>query len=222
MRFLIIVVLSLLAGCGTTGSIQANLAPVEGTNFILVDGRSVDQRTGSKFKESSGTDVSIFGDDLITPPPPVLVKSWLHHQGSRAIAGRTLYLRQFEVRVEEPPVAVDEARFSQAASSTPGAGFLGVLLARAVVGSIEIVRGDKNVLLSIEGALDQWPFKVRSGGSFKGRVTESDVMSVINSALAETKVELERQVARETGLAGQIHVGAEQIVPREAPQAVRP
>lgn len=112
------------------------------------------------------------------------------------LAGKTIVLRDFEVRVNDPAVVIDEGRFAQTASNVPGANPLSALLARALVGGIESARSQKFVTVLISATLGQSPVEASGTGSFKGRVSETDVMTVIESALGEVKREIEKQIAQ--------------------------
>lgn len=179
----------LLVGCGTTTSTRLDLKPVEVTSFQLNDERPENQRRTQQSKISSGTMTNI-GDDGVSPAPPEIVRTWLHEKFATRITGSTVVLREFSIQVVDPDAIIDEGQFSNAASSTPGANPLSIVLARLMVGGIESVRGEKKVDVRIEGLIDDRVFYVRSGGVFRGRVNEGDINTVIMQALES----MERQL----------------------------
>lgn len=179
----------LLVGCGTTTSTRLHLKPVEVTSFQLNDERPENQRRTQQLQIPSGTMTNI-GDDGVSPAPPEIVRTWLHEKFATRITGSTVVLREFSIQVVDPDARIDEVQFSNAASSTPGANPLSILLARLMVGGIESVRGEKKVDVRIEGLIDDRVFYVRSGGVFRGRVNEGDINTVIMQALESMEKQL--------------------------------
>lgn len=180
----------LLVACGTTTSARLDLKPVEVTSFHLHDERPEYHRLTQQSQISSETMTNI-GDDAVSPAPPEIVRTWLHEKFATRITGSTVVLREFSIQVLDPDTKIDEERFSTAASSTPGANPLSILLARLMVGGIESVRGEKKVDVRIEGVIDDRVFYVRSGGVFRGRVSEGNINAVIMQALASLEKQLD-------------------------------
>lgn len=106
--------------------------------------------------------------------------------------GKVIFLREFSVEIYDPDAVVNEQQYSNAASSTPGAGILGVLLGRILVGGIESARMQKTVTVRINGSVGEKEFSSRESGDFRGRVTEDDVNSVIVRTLDAVVAEIDK------------------------------
>lgn len=183
----------LLFGCGTTGSTRIDIAPAKFTAFDIKDARPLDQRVSSKATESYG-EISRLGDDAITPSGPQLLKVWLGEKLGERLSGKMIVLSEFSVQIVDPKVTLDEHRFSNAMASTPGANAVSGLLARWLIGGIESVKSDKTVGVRITGTVDSAEFSARGGGSFKGRVSEANINSVITQALDSVVIEIGRLI----------------------------
>lgn len=183
MRIFLVATLSIaLVACGTVGSTKIDASPKESVSFQFQDERPIDQRLTTKSKSPAG-ELTFLADDSIEPSGPTLLKTWLSDKFGDGIAGKNVVLLEFSVKVFEPVVAINEQGFQSAANSVPGAGVLGVLLARLLVGGIENATSDKSVGVRISGKIDNSEFSTSANGIFKGRVTESNVNSVILQAL---------------------------------------
>jgi hypothetical protein len=183
--------LALIAGCGTVSSTRIDVAAVRPATFEIQDQRPVDARGSFRSSESFGEMIRL-GDDAITPPGPELLKAWVADKLGDRLAGKTIVLTDFSVQIVDPAVTIDEQAFNTAMASTPGANALSGLMSRWLIGGIESVRTDKTVGVSIAGSLDGAGFTGRGGGSFKGRVSEANINSVILQALDNAVAEIER------------------------------
>ena len=184
----------LLSGCGTTTATKLDVRPASSTSFELRDERRFDQRITTTSRQSSG-ETTILGDDGVSPPLPQLFTTWLEKTLSKPLAGKVILLREFSVEIYDPDAVVNEQQYSNAASSTPGAGILGILLGRILVGGIESARMEKTVTVRINGSVGEREFSARESGGFRGRVTEADVNSVIVRTLDAVVVEIDKNGA---------------------------
>ena len=180
-----------MAGCGTAGTTKLDVPPPKFAAFEIKDERPAEQRTSSKTKESYG-EVSRLGDDAMTPPGPDLLKAWLGDKIGTRLSGKQIVLSEFSVQVVDPAVQVNEQRFGNAMKSTPGANAVSGVLARWLIGGIESVKSDKTIGVRIAGKFDGSDFAARGGGSFKGRVSQANINSVITQALEGAVTEIER------------------------------
>ena len=190
-RFGVLLATLWATGCGTVGSTKLDVTPPRFAAFKIRDERPAEQRTSSKTKESYG-EVSRLGDDAVTPPGPELLKAWLGDKIGARLLGRQIVLSEFSVQVVDPAVQINEQGFSNAMASTPGANPGSGLLARWLIGGIESVKSDKTIGVRIAGKFDGSDFVARGGGSFKGRVSQANINSVITQALEGAVTEIER------------------------------
>ena len=180
-------------GCGTVGSTKLDVTPPKFAAFEIHDERPAEQRTSSKAKEAYG-EVSRLGDDAMTPPGPELLKAWLGDKIGARLLGKKIVLSEFSVQVVDPAVQINEQGFNNAMASTPGANAVSGLLARWLIGGIESAKSDKTVGARIAGKFDGADFAARGGGSFKGRVSQANINSVIAQALEGAVIEIERLI----------------------------
>lgn len=183
-----------LVGCGTVGSTKLDVRTSEPVAFSFLDERPAEQRATLKSQEMYG-ELTRLGDDAITPTGPALLKTWLNEKLSTRLAGATVVLREFSVEILDPAVSIDEGRFGAAMESTPGADPVSGLLARWLIGGIESVKSDKTVGVRISGKIRDREFSGRGGGSFKGRVSEDNINSVITQALDAAVADIELLLA---------------------------
>lgn len=192
-RFIVVLAALLLTGCGTAGSTKVEVAAATFTAFEIKDDRSTEERASSQTTESYG-EVSRLGDDAITPSGPQLLKAWLGDKLGERLSGKTIVLSEFSVQVVDLKVTINERGFGNAMASTPGASPMSGLLARWLIGGIESAKSDKTVGVRIGGKIDNVNFSARGGGSFKGRVSEANINSVITQALDNAATEIERLI----------------------------
>jgi hypothetical protein len=178
-------------GCGTVGSTKLDVTPPTFAAFEIQDERPAERRTSSKTNESYG-EVSRLGDDAMTPPGPELLKAWLGDKIGARLSGKQIVLSEFSVEVVDPAVQINEQGFNNAMASTPGANAVSGLLARWLIGGIESAKSDKTVGVRIAGKFAGSDFAARGGGSFKGRVSQANINSVIAQALEGAVTEIER------------------------------
>lgn len=170
-----------LQGCGTVGSTKLNMQPVQSTVFEFQDQRPEEQRITAKYQESSG-EITHLGDDAVSPSGSDLVKTWLNNKLSSQLARKKVVLEEFSIQILDPGAAIDEQRLNQANASA-GADPISSLLARWVITGIENTRSEKIVSVRIAGKIGEQEFNGSGRESFKGRVTESNINSVIVQAL---------------------------------------
>jgi hypothetical protein len=180
-----------LSGCGTVASTKLDIASHQPPTFELVDERPAEVRVTRKSSGPEG-EVTSLGDDGINPAGPKLLQSWLSHHFSSRIAGRQLILQEFSVEITDPTVSVDNQGFSTAVASTPGADPLSAMLAYWLIVGVERIKSEKYVGVRISGKLGDNSFTSRGDGNFKGRVSETDINSVITQALelATTQIDI--------------------------------
>ncbi len=196
-RFGVLLATFWTTGCGTVGSAKLDVMPPKFVAFEIQDERPAEQRTSSKTKESYG-EVSRLGDDAMTPPGPELLKAWLGDKIGARLSRKQIVLSEFSVEVMDPAVQINEQGFNNAMASTPGANPVSGLLARWLIGGIESVKSDKTVGVRIAGKFDGADFAARGGGSYKGRVSQANINSVITQALEGTVTEIERLLSGPT------------------------
>ncbi len=185
MRLIAITLIAItLQGCGTVSSTKLNTQPVQSTVFEFQDQRPEEQRITAKFHEPAG-EITQLGDDAVSPPSPELVKTWLNNKLSYQLAQKKVVLKEFSVRILDPTVSIDEQRFEQSTASS-GADPISSLLARWLITATESARSEKTVSVQIAGKVGEQEFTGSGRGSFKGRVTENNINSVITQALDAT------------------------------------
>lgn len=195
MRQYLLVLLAGLAGCGTVDSTRIDYKPADTMSFRFEDERPVEERLTTKGRSPAGH-TTLLADDSITPPGPVLLKAKLSETLGGKISGRKVVLSEFSVQIFEPVAVVNEQAFQSAANSVPGAGIAGVLFGRLLVGGIEAVKSEKTVRVRIAGAVDAAKFEATEYGTFRGRVTEDDINSVILKALDGTASRIRDELAK--------------------------
>jgi hypothetical protein len=180
-----------LSGCGTVASTKLDIASHQPPTFELVDERPAEVRVTRKSSGLEG-DVTSLGDDGINPAGPKLLQSWLSQHFSSRIAGRQLILQEFSVEITDPTVSVDNQEFGTAVAATPGADPLSAMLAYWLIVGVERIKSEKYVGVRISGKLGDNSFTSRGDGNFKGRVSETDINSVITQALelAATQIDI--------------------------------
>ncbi len=183
MRLIAItLIITALQGCGTAGSTKLNIQLAQSTVFDFQDQRPEDQRISTKFHGSSG-EITQLGDDAVSPSGPDLVKTWLSNKLSSRLVRKKIVLQEFSIRILDPKVVINEQSMDHAVASTPTADPISPLLARWFIIGIEGARSEKMVSVQIAGKIGEQEFTGGGRESFKGRVTESNINSVIIQAL---------------------------------------
>lgn len=171
-----------LTACGTTSSTKLDVTVVDASKLQLLDERPPEQRLASQSASSIGT-ITRLGDDSVSPPPAALVRTWLYRGMPDALANKRVALTRFAVEIYDPAVTVDHQRLGTAAGGIPGSNAASAGLAGGLITGIESIRSTKTVGAKIELRIDDQLVAARGGGSFQGRVTETDINAVITDAL---------------------------------------
>jgi hypothetical protein len=195
MRVYPLMLLAGFAACGTVESTRVNYKVVDSISFRFEDERPIEERLTARTSSVAGR-TTLMGDDSISPSGPMLLRSKLGEALSEEISGAKVLLSEFSVQIFEPAAQINEQAFQSAANSVPGAGIAGVLLGRLFVGGIEAVKSEKTVRVRISGAVDAVRFGASTYGTFKGRVTEDNINSVILKALDETVGNIKEELAK--------------------------
>jgi hypothetical protein len=159
-----------LASCGTVDSTNLEVPREEKLVFEFQDHRPPPERTSAR-SASRGEVLTRLGDDRLTPPGPTLLRTWLHTKGPAALQGKRVVLQDFVVQVYEPHVEAHPA-----AHAVP-------IVGQIVGHTIAEVASAKLVTVRIVGTVDGQEFAALERGSFKGRVSEKDINSVIRKTL---------------------------------------
>jgi hypothetical protein len=163
-------ILVLLAACGTVESTKMTVGGDETLIFDFQDHRPPPERMSAR-SGTRGEVLTRLGDESITPPGPVLLRSWLHNKGPAALEGRRVVLQEFLVHVYEPPVRAHPA--------ADAAGLLGLLVGHGIAAATS----PKNISVRISGTVDGQEFTAYVIRSLTGRVSESHINSVMREAL---------------------------------------
>lgn len=165
-----VAVFILLAACGTVESTKIDARGDETLIFDFQDHRPPPERTTTRWG-TGGEVLTRLGDESITPSGPALFRTWLHNKGSAALEGKRVVLQEFLVTVYEPPVRAHPA--------ADFAGLVGLLVGHGIAAATST----KVVSVRISGTVDSQEFVAFGNGSFRGRVSESDINTVIREAL---------------------------------------
>ncbi|HUJ44312.1 MAG TPA: hypothetical protein VLW52_11970 [Opitutaceae bacterium] len=190
-----ILVLVALTGCGTVSGTKIDLRSAAPT-IALQDDRTEMDRVTRKERKSYGQ-ITYYGDDKISPPPPQLLASWLGERFSAPLKGKRVSLREFSIEVEELDATINEQQFQNVVQSTPGAGPVTASIAHWLVGSFEKAKLPKTVYVNISGKIDGRDFSAGAKGAFKSRVTAEDLNSIITRALDAAVVDVQRVLSSE-------------------------
>lgn len=179
-----------LASCGTTSSVRVNFSVSDSMAFQLFDARPDEERK-SRTEESTGGVTSFYGDEKLSPSAPDLLKSYLTANLADKLSGKVVKLKAFNVSAFDPKVTIDSTRFSNAVNSVPNANPLGVMLAAPVIFGIESIKSQKYVSVNIHGSVDEKEYSSQCSNSFRGRVTEDNVRSVVLTCLEQFSGDIE-------------------------------
>ncbi len=194
MRLMMMAVFALvLAGCGTTASTRLDVVAKKGA-FEFRDERPGNHRVGGKTVQTGGETTTI-GDDGIQPEPVALFHTWLTKLPVERFDGKAVVLQEFEIQIYEPNVTGNPNRsFSTAGvpQASPGVAMLGILIGKGMLYGLDSARNQKSVHTRIAGTIGDQAFAANAYGSFKGRVSESDINSVVLKALDNLVLEVEK------------------------------
>jgi hypothetical protein len=166
-----------LAACGTVDSTKLDVKSAETRIFEFQDHRLPTERETSRTGKG-GEVLTRLGDDRISPSGPALLRAWLHDRGPQTLEGKRVVLEEFLVQVYEPPV--------RAMAGAEAAGLLGLLLGHGIAAT----NSPKAVTVRISGTVNGKEFAAIGLRSFKGRVQENDINSVISEALDEATAKI--------------------------------
>jgi hypothetical protein len=144
------------------------------TEFAFQDQRAADQRLSRTLNSIAGQN-SYFGDDN-------LLKAWLHNKLAAQLKDKQVTLLEFVVNVYDPAVSVDMDRVNANARVTPNGAALAPLTGLFIHG-IESVTSEKVVQVKIQGKVQTDEFSAVESENFRGRVTESNIQTIIIRAL---------------------------------------
>jgi hypothetical protein len=197
-----VVVLFLLAGCGTVQSTKMDIPasridiPAGDPALIaLQDERPADQRASSKDGDAYG-EITRLGDEAVSPPGPALLKIWLSNKLSAQLKGKTVTLHEFSVQITELRSTVNGVAINNGASLAPG----GFLIAPWLVPAMQRAGSRKIVGVRISGKVDEKEFFSKKSDEFQGRVSVENINSLIRGALDDATAEIEKLLA-----SGQTH-----------------
>lgn len=151
-KITLVCLLALLAGCATAPEqIKVEeFSVTENPSFTLVDARPMENIRGG-FHENSYSMWWVYGDDRISPPPLVVMRSGLARNLGSQFAGKTIKVEKFEVSVTRLKAGAPIG----AGYSSSGSVVLGQLLAGVL---INVIEGSKNgptiateIVIDIEG-----------------------------------------------------------------------
>lgn len=126
------------------------------------------------------------GDDKIRPEPAQLLAHRLSLRLGDALMGRTVVLREFEVRLTDPGGGtVDNQRLMTSAASAGPIGLVAAPLAGALIGAIEFGRRQITARSIIEVDIENQRFRGAAYKSFPVGIKEADIASTIEAALAD-------------------------------------
>jgi Asp-tRNA(Asn)/Glu-tRNA(Gln) amidotransferase B subunit len=182
MKHLVSIIFCLcLCACGTTSSVKIATQQPDKTEFAFQDQRAADQRLSRTLNSIAGQN-SYFGDDNLSPSPPELLKAWLHNKLAAQLKDKQVTLLEFVVNVYDPAVSVDMDRVNANARVTPNGAALAPLTGLFIHG-IESVTSEKVVQVKIQGKVQTDEFSAVESENFRGRVTESNIQTIIIRAL---------------------------------------
>jgi hypothetical protein len=181
MRLLILFSIFLLNGCGSTSSVRADAPITKTTSFIFYDNRPDDQKIEVGNKVPDGT--KHYYDNMLTPPPPVLIKSALHTKLDKPLTSKTVTLKSFEVSVYDGSL-YGSSKFSVKPSEIPLAIIFAPLIAIAAIESgVDGVNAKQLVSVQIEMDINDSPFSSGSSNEYEGHVSDANVSETIKQAL---------------------------------------
>jgi len=172
--------LLLLAACGTTGSVKVAISVPTTTSFIFSDRRPDTQRISRAPTQSDSE--SYYGDDVVSPPAPDVLRAVLERRQAVAFRGKTITLTDLVISVKDPAVSVDGERLRTAASSVPG-GAAAAPLAGLLILGIERIRSQKWVYVRIRGLVGDAEFSAYRNDSYSGRVTEENIQTTLMAVI---------------------------------------
>jgi hypothetical protein len=186
---------ALLVGCASVApenlsTVKLRVAPIERAEFVLVDQRpaeSKQMRTDTGV--GSGNQLSFLGDDSLSPPPVELMRAWLHQKAGAKLAGQTVFLNEFELRIFDPSVSVDQGRLLGASAGVPG-GLLVAPIAGAFIYGIEKMRREINTNANIRITVNGVEISASGVRGYRGQVNEDDLANTVQLALDDLAIKL--------------------------------
>jgi hypothetical protein len=150
----------------------------------LSDERPADFRVSSTTIDEVGRLHVHYGDDELTPPPPIFFQRVLAHELGSKLNGRNLVLTRFDVGFMAQDAELDPEKFAQAASANPNANPIGTIAAAPIIAGIEKWRGSKNMLsVLIAGTVDGKKFLAYTFDNTRGRIDEDDIRGEVGSTM---------------------------------------
>lgn len=200
-----------LTSCGTVSTVRAPLQVTPMTSFVFVDQRPHERRQTIHPEEQG--DKLYFGDDAITPATSDLFKTLLEQRAGSLLSGKTVTLSDLTVTVEDPEVSVDHDRVVNASLSVPGGPVLAPF-AGALIYGIERARSEKWVSVGIEGSVDGVNFQASKADSYRGRVSEENILTTLLAVLemaADEAMKAADRSSQELGKPGDIDVRTDPV-----------
>lgn len=189
--YLILATAALLSACGTTSSLKLSMSVPKNTSFVLVDDRPLKLKASRVDKYDVET-ITTIGDDNLDPPPPAIVKTWLSDRLGPKLKNKTVKLTKFDVEVEIPIANINGNNLNTAAESTGAySNPLALALGGFLVLGINSMTEQKNVRIEIITSIDQHEFSGSSSSWIRGRVTEANVRTTLEAALANLTKEIQ-------------------------------
>jgi len=179
-----LLVSTFLCGCATTSTTKLNIDVPSQVNFIFTDLRDFDTRQSIKASGSQG-DVTVMGDDAITPPPAELVRSMLYIEAGHKLAGKSVQLTRFRLEIVNPGGKIDEEQLHNVASSTPGMSPAAVVLAKPFIQLIEDTRSFKQISVNLAVVINNVEVSHILASTYQGRITEDNVNEVLRESLRQ-------------------------------------
>ena len=181
MRLLILLSIFLLIGCGSTSSVRVDAPIAKTTSFTFYDNRPDNQKIEVGNKAPDGT--KYYYDNMLNPPPPILITSALHTKLDKALTSKTVTLKSFEVSVYDGSL-YGSSKFSVKPSEIPLAIIFAPLIAIAAIESgVDGVNAKQLVSVQIEMDINDSPFSSGSSNEYDGHVSDANVSETINQAL---------------------------------------
>ena len=184
MRYFLPVIFACTVGaCSSPKGANLHLSANPVRSIAVKDNRPEPAKTRSKIFHDTGAYTTL-GDQDIKPLPIELIQQWANSSALSIPANSQITVDEFTVTFFEPDTAVDQSQVERARQSTPGASPLAGVFAGWLIEGIESMRKDKPVTFKMTGTLNDKPFEARAHSSFKGRLNEEDIGSVITLGLS--------------------------------------
>ena len=109
--------------------------------------------------------------------------------------GKTVVLQEFEIQIYEPDVKIGPTNSAGTAGvpqASPGVAILGTLLGHGMIYGFKSARNEKSVHTKISGTIGDQTFNASAYRTFRGRVSESDINSIVLKALDNLVTEVDK------------------------------